>query len=115
MLNRSLALTRQIQREYPISQIELWQQPGLVAGIALTLLAFPLERRLPHSLRRSIRRWFVRWFLYQITVRSLAAPGADGQDCPWKATSRKRSQPRVPLSVRRKYHQRNHPELCGDE
>jgi hypothetical protein len=41
MLNRSLALTRQMHREYPISQIELWQQPGLVAGIALTLLVFP--------------------------------------------------------------------------
>src|SRR5260370_7109429 len=51
MLNRLLALTRQIHREYPISQIELWQQPGLVAGIALTLSAFPLERRLPPSLR----------------------------------------------------------------
>jgi len=41
MLNRSLALIRQMHREYPISQIELWQLPGLVAGIALTLLAIP--------------------------------------------------------------------------
>ena len=71
MLNRSLALTRQMHREYPISQRELWQQPGLVAGIVLTLSAFPLERRLPHSLRRSIRRWFVRWFLYQVSVTAV--------------------------------------------
>jgi hypothetical protein len=41
MLNRSLALIRQMDREYPISQIELWQLPGLVARIALTLLAIP--------------------------------------------------------------------------
>jgi hypothetical protein len=46
MLNPSLELTRQTHREYPILQFELWQQPGLVAAIALTLLAFPLERRL---------------------------------------------------------------------
>jgi len=71
MLNWSLALTRQMHREYPISQIELWQQPGRVAGIALTLLAFPLERRLPLSLPRSIRRWFVRWFLYQVSVTAV--------------------------------------------
>jgi pimeloyl-ACP methyl ester carboxylesterase len=51
---------------------------------------------------------------YSEMVRSLV-PGADGQDCPWKATSRERPQPRLSLSVRRKYHQRNHPELCGDE
>jgi rhodanese-related sulfurtransferase len=31
---------------YPISQIALWRQPGLVAGIALTLLAFPWGRKL---------------------------------------------------------------------
>src|SRR5712671_6126690 len=31
----------QMHREYPISQIELWQLPGLVARIALTLLAIP--------------------------------------------------------------------------
>ena len=71
MLNRSLALTRQMHRGYPISQIELWQQPGLVAAIALTLLAIPLERRLPHSLLRNIRRWFVRWFLYQVSVTAV--------------------------------------------
>jgi hypothetical protein len=46
MQNRSLALTRQMRREYPISQIELWQQPGLVAGIDLILLAFPWGRQL---------------------------------------------------------------------
>ena len=40
-LNPSLELTRQTHREYPILQFELWQQPGLVAGIALILLAFP--------------------------------------------------------------------------
>src|SRR5258708_23646801 len=71
MLNRSLALTRQMHRESPTSQIESWQQPGLVARIALTLLAIPLERRLPHLLRRSIRRWFVRWFLYQVSVTAV--------------------------------------------
>jgi len=58
-------------REYPISQIELWQQPGLVAGIALTLLAISSGRRLLISLRRSIRRWFVRWFWYQVSVTAL--------------------------------------------
>jgi len=68
MQNRSLALIRQMHREYPISQIELWQLLGLVARIALTLLAIPLDPRLPHPLRRSIRRWFVRWFLYQVSV-----------------------------------------------
>ena len=71
MPDRSLALTRQMHREYPILQIELWQQPELVAGIALTLLAFPLERRLPHSLLRSIRGWFVRWFLYQVSATAV--------------------------------------------
>ncbi len=35
---------------------------GLVAAIALTSLAIPLGRRLPHSLRRNMRRWFVRRF-----------------------------------------------------
>jgi pimeloyl-ACP methyl ester carboxylesterase len=35
MLNRSLALTRQMHRGYPISQIELWQLPGLVARFDL--------------------------------------------------------------------------------
>ncbi len=68
MVNRSLTLARQMDREYPISQIELWQPPRLAAGIALTLLAIPLEQRLRYSLRRSIRRWFVRWFLYQASV-----------------------------------------------
>jgi hypothetical protein len=60
-----------MHREYPISQIELWQQSGLVEDIALTWLAFPLERRFLHSLRRSIRRWFVRWFLYQVSVTAV--------------------------------------------
>jgi pimeloyl-ACP methyl ester carboxylesterase len=44
---------------------------GLVEGSALTLLAFPLEQRLPHSLRRSMRRWFVRCFLYQVSVTAV--------------------------------------------
>ena len=35
-------------------QIELWQLSGLVARIAFTLLAIPLEPRWPHPLRRSI-------------------------------------------------------------
>jgi 3-oxoadipate enol-lactonase len=35
MLSRSLALTRQMHRGYPISQIELWQLPGLVARFDL--------------------------------------------------------------------------------
>ncbi len=60
-----------MRRQYPISQIALWRQAGLVADIALTLLVFPLERRLPHSLRRSIRRWFVRWSWYQVSVTAL--------------------------------------------
>ncbi len=66
MQNRSLALIRQMHREYPISQIELWPQLGLVARIALTLSAIPLEPLLPYPLQRSIRRWFVRWFLYRV-------------------------------------------------
>ena len=64
-------LTRQMRRQYPISQLELWQQPGLVAGIALTLLAFPWEQRLLHSLPRNTRRWFVHWFLYQASVMAV--------------------------------------------
>lgn len=40
MLHPSLELTRQTHREYPILQFELWQQPRLVAGISLILLAF---------------------------------------------------------------------------
>src|SRR5260370_32565787 len=71
MRNRSLELTRQMCRRYPISQIALWRQPGLVAGIALTLLAFPWEQRLLHSLPRSMRRWFVHWFLYQASVMAV--------------------------------------------
>jgi hypothetical protein len=38
MLDRSLALTRKMRREYPISQVELRQLTRLVARIALTLL-----------------------------------------------------------------------------
>ena len=49
MLNPSLELTRQTHREYPILQFELWQQPRLVAGIALILLAFPWGRQLAPS------------------------------------------------------------------
>jgi len=49
MLNPSLELIRQTQREYPILQFELWQQPRLVAGIALTLLAFHCGRQLPRK------------------------------------------------------------------
>jgi hypothetical protein len=41
MRNRSPELTRQMRWQYPISQIAFWRQPGLVAGIASTLLAFP--------------------------------------------------------------------------
>ena len=40
---------------------------------------------------------------------------AEGQDCPCKATSCERPQPRVSLCIRRKYYPRNHPELCGAE
>src|SRR5260370_36879920 len=75
MRNRSLELTRQMCRRYPISQIALWRQPGLVAGIALTLLAFPWEQRLLHSLPRNMRRWFVHWFLYQASVMAVIAAG----------------------------------------
>jgi hypothetical protein len=46
MLNPSLELTRQKHGEYPILQFELWQQPRLVAGIALILLDFPWGRQL---------------------------------------------------------------------
>jgi pimeloyl-ACP methyl ester carboxylesterase len=66
-----VTLPWQMHWEYRISQIELYQQPRLVAGIALTWSAFPSERRLPHSLRRSIRRWFVRWFLYPVSVTAV--------------------------------------------
>ena len=52
MLNRSLALTRQMHRQYPISQIELWQQPGLVAGIDLTLLIEKLRLSPEERVRR---------------------------------------------------------------
>src|SRR5260370_37672139 len=79
MRNRSLELTRQMCRRYPISQIALWRQPGLVAGIALTLLAFPWEQRLLHSLPRNMRRWFVHWFLYQASVMAVCS----GVDCFW--------------------------------
>src|SRR5258708_39381558 len=75
MLNPSLALTRQMHREYPISQIELWQQPGLVAGIALTLSAFPLERRVAQLFRRGgfggVRSW--------VFVSGLDAGGGGGK------------------------------------
>ena len=99
---------------------------GAGGGIALTLLAFPLELAVATFIAAE----------YSEMVRSLVlvsgfSYGGDPrmrlQFDLWlhlartdkialgKATSRERPQPRVSLSVRRKYHRRDHPELCGDE
>src|SRR5260370_39597924 len=91
MLNRSLALTRQIHREYPISQIELWQQPRLVAGIALTLLAFPLERRGPQSFWPGILGRVGSWFFFLCLVTALGC-GLDFSFLfwsPWRRRTRR--------------------------
>jgi hypothetical protein len=75
-----------MHRQYPISQIALWRRPGLVASIALTLLAFPWSGGCHIHCRgicgdgsfigSCIRLRLQRRSANEIAVRSLAAPGA---------------------------------------